>query len=210
MGGDLLKKTGAANLFMVLGAPDVAIIRSGDELEVELRGVDVYDQPPAPCPAGRPTTSPAGSSTPATTARASSFATPTSPGRTTLPPAAAGASLRGRRGGVGVGQLDDQPAVPGAEHRQGGHQGDQPLRRRGDAGLRRRVTSRVGRRRPVPNSVGTRQWTGAGGTLTPRGQPLHDPPLAAAAQSSSNPAAECSPWSRVANSERVRRGRRCR
>jgi adenine-specific DNA-methyltransferase len=43
MGGDLLKKTGAGNLFMVFGEPDVDI-RSGDgELEVEVRGVDVYD-----------------------------------------------------------------------------------------------------------------------------------------------------------------------
>jgi adenine-specific DNA-methyltransferase len=43
MGGDLLKKTGAGNLFMVFGEPDVDI-RSGDgELEVEVKGVDVYD-----------------------------------------------------------------------------------------------------------------------------------------------------------------------
>jgi adenine-specific DNA-methyltransferase len=43
MGGDLLKKTGAGNLFMVFGEPDVDI-RSGDgELVVEVRGVDVYD-----------------------------------------------------------------------------------------------------------------------------------------------------------------------
>ena len=43
MGGDLLKKTGAGNLFMVFGEPDVDIRRIGDELEVEVRGVDVYD-----------------------------------------------------------------------------------------------------------------------------------------------------------------------
>jgi adenine-specific DNA-methyltransferase len=43
MGGDLLKKTGAGNLFMVFGEPDVDIRRMGDELEVEVRGVDVYD-----------------------------------------------------------------------------------------------------------------------------------------------------------------------
>jgi adenine-specific DNA-methyltransferase len=43
MGGDLLKKTGAGNLFMVFGEPDVDIRRVGDELEVEVRGVDVYD-----------------------------------------------------------------------------------------------------------------------------------------------------------------------
>ena len=43
MGGDLLKKTGAGNLFMVFGEPDVDIRAVGDEFEVEVRGVDVYD-----------------------------------------------------------------------------------------------------------------------------------------------------------------------
>lgn len=43
MGGDLLKKTGAGNLFMVFGEPDVEIRSLGAELEVEVRGVDVYD-----------------------------------------------------------------------------------------------------------------------------------------------------------------------
>jgi adenine-specific DNA-methyltransferase len=43
MGGDLLKKTGAGNLFMVFGEPDVDIRATGDEFEVEVRGVDVYD-----------------------------------------------------------------------------------------------------------------------------------------------------------------------
>jgi adenine-specific DNA-methyltransferase len=43
MGGDLLKKTGAGNLFMVFGEPDVDIRSTGDELEIEIRGVDVYD-----------------------------------------------------------------------------------------------------------------------------------------------------------------------
>jgi adenine-specific DNA-methyltransferase len=44
MGEDLLKKTGAGNLFMVFGEPDVDIRRTGDgQLEVEIRGVDVYD-----------------------------------------------------------------------------------------------------------------------------------------------------------------------
>jgi adenine-specific DNA-methyltransferase len=41
--GDDLKKTGAGNLFTVFGEPDVAITEVGDELRVELRGVDVYD-----------------------------------------------------------------------------------------------------------------------------------------------------------------------
>jgi adenine-specific DNA-methyltransferase len=43
MGGDLLKKTGAGNLFMVFGAPDVHITRANDDVQVEIRGVDVYD-----------------------------------------------------------------------------------------------------------------------------------------------------------------------
>ena len=47
MGDELLKKTGAANLFMVFGEPDVVINARDDEgeqrLRVEIRGVDVYD-----------------------------------------------------------------------------------------------------------------------------------------------------------------------
>ncbi|PYR74638.1 MAG: site-specific DNA-methyltransferase, partial [Acidobacteria bacterium] len=47
MGDELLKKTGAANLFMVFGEPDVVINARDDEgeqrLTVEIRGVDVYD-----------------------------------------------------------------------------------------------------------------------------------------------------------------------
>ena len=37
MGGDLLNKTGAGNLFMVFSEPDVDIRTTGDELEVEIR-----------------------------------------------------------------------------------------------------------------------------------------------------------------------------
>jgi adenine-specific DNA-methyltransferase len=40
---ELLKKTGAGNLFMVFGEPDVVIKDAGDSLVVEVRGVDVYD-----------------------------------------------------------------------------------------------------------------------------------------------------------------------
>ena len=44
MGDDLLKKTGAGNLFMVFGEPDVEIERTDDGMvAVEIRGVDVYD-----------------------------------------------------------------------------------------------------------------------------------------------------------------------
>lgn len=41
--GEDLKKTGAGNLFTVFGEPDVEISTEGDELRVELKGVDVYD-----------------------------------------------------------------------------------------------------------------------------------------------------------------------
>jgi adenine-specific DNA-methyltransferase len=44
IGGDLLKKTGAANLFMVFGEPDVEVKRQADgRLTVEVFGVDIYD-----------------------------------------------------------------------------------------------------------------------------------------------------------------------
>jgi adenine-specific DNA-methyltransferase len=44
MGDELLKKTGAGNLFMVFGEPDVAISEEDDgRLVVEVHGVDVYD-----------------------------------------------------------------------------------------------------------------------------------------------------------------------
>ena len=44
MGGDLLKKTGSGNLFMVFGEPDLDIQPQDDgKLVVEIRGVDVYD-----------------------------------------------------------------------------------------------------------------------------------------------------------------------
>jgi adenine-specific DNA-methyltransferase len=106
MGDELLKKTGAGNLFMVFGEPDIEIRTvgsasraepggaktrgskksparlagpaEGDRLVVEIRGVDVYDPTTGEirCPAR--TTSPAGSSTRTTTARPSSSATPIS------------------------------------------------------------------------------------------------------------------------------------
>jgi adenine-specific DNA-methyltransferase len=44
MGDELLKKTGAGNLFMVFGEPDVVLSPRGDgKMTVEIRGVDVYD-----------------------------------------------------------------------------------------------------------------------------------------------------------------------
>jgi adenine-specific DNA-methyltransferase len=44
MGDELLKKTGAGNLFMVFGEPDVVITNQpGGQLVIEIKGVDVYD-----------------------------------------------------------------------------------------------------------------------------------------------------------------------
>jgi adenine-specific DNA-methyltransferase len=41
---DLLKKTGAGNLFMIFGEPDIKITTQGDDaVMVEIRGLDVYD-----------------------------------------------------------------------------------------------------------------------------------------------------------------------
>ena len=43
MGGDLLKKTGTGNLFMVFGEPDIELKEEGRDLRVTIKGVDVYD-----------------------------------------------------------------------------------------------------------------------------------------------------------------------
>ena len=52
MGDELLKKTGAGNLFMVFGEPDIEILRvpsplagegAGDKVVVKINGLDVYD-----------------------------------------------------------------------------------------------------------------------------------------------------------------------
>jgi len=44
MGDELLKKTGAGNLFMVFGEPDLDVRKTKDgTLQVEIRGLDVYD-----------------------------------------------------------------------------------------------------------------------------------------------------------------------
>jgi adenine-specific DNA-methyltransferase len=43
MGGDLLKKTGTGNLFMVFGEPDIELQEQAGDLNVTIKGVDVYD-----------------------------------------------------------------------------------------------------------------------------------------------------------------------
>ncbi len=43
MGDELLKKTGAGNLFTIFGEPDLDIRVDSGEVEIEVRGLDVYD-----------------------------------------------------------------------------------------------------------------------------------------------------------------------
>lgn len=43
LGEELLKKTGAGNLFMVFGEPDITIERQDGQLVVTLNGLDIYD-----------------------------------------------------------------------------------------------------------------------------------------------------------------------
>jgi len=44
LGDEFLKRTGAGNLFMVFGEPDIAIRKDKDgKLTAEIKGVDVYD-----------------------------------------------------------------------------------------------------------------------------------------------------------------------
>lgn len=46
LGDDLLKKTGAGNLFMVFGEPDIEVSRKNNQLVVTLKGLDIYDPTP--------------------------------------------------------------------------------------------------------------------------------------------------------------------
>jgi adenine-specific DNA-methyltransferase len=43
LGDELLKKTGAGNLFMVFGEPDIEIKKQDNQLVVILNGLDIYD-----------------------------------------------------------------------------------------------------------------------------------------------------------------------
>lgn len=138
MGADLLKKTGAGNLFMVFGEPDVEIRRADEGVVVEIRGVDVYD----------PTTGQVRSSTTDDIAcwlvdsnydeesffvREAYFTGAGDPYgslrkalRADIDEAAWASLYRHR-----------EPPLPAARGRQDRREGDQPLRRRGDEGLRR-------------------------------------------------------------------------
>ncbi|MBK6793022.1 MAG: hypothetical protein IPG80_10900 [Anaerolineales bacterium] len=83
--GDLLKKTGSGNLFLAFGEPEVKVTKDGDNVIVEVLGVDVYDPSPVKCaPAVRAisnTTSLHGSSTPITAVKPSLSPTPISLGQ---------------------------------------------------------------------------------------------------------------------------------
>ena len=99
MGDELLKKTGAGNLFMVFGEPDIEVRGRGRRPARRSRSAawTSTTRPPAPSAHRPSTTSPPGSSTPTTTATPSSSATPTSPAPTTLrqaPPRPQGRHLR--------------------------------------------------------------------------------------------------------------------
>ena len=88
MAGDL-KNTGKGNLFVIFGEPDIEIIPVQDngteerQIQVKVNGVDVFHPNTGEIRSDGPTASPAGSSTPTTTRRASSSASPTSSAPTT-------------------------------------------------------------------------------------------------------------------------------
>ena len=77
--GEELKNTGKGNLFVIFGEPDIELLDADDgQVQVKVLGVDVFHPRPARYAATAPRASPAGSSTPTTTRRRSSYATPTS------------------------------------------------------------------------------------------------------------------------------------
>ena len=78
MAGEL-KNTGNGNLFVIFGEPDIDILEAEDDhIQVRVNGVDVFHPNTGESAATGRTASPAGSSTPTTTRRASLSATPTS------------------------------------------------------------------------------------------------------------------------------------
>jgi adenine-specific DNA-methyltransferase len=148
MGEDLLKKTGAGNLFMVFGEPDVDVRRRADgRYEVEIRGLDVYD----------PTTGVVRSSSTDDIAcwlldtaydeesffvRHAYFTGAGDPYERQ-----ARAARRDRRGRLGHSLPHRQPPVRSAAVGQDRRQGHQPLRRRGAQGLPCRLASPASARR---------------------------------------------------------------
>ena len=79
MGDELLKTTGAGNLFMVFGEPDVAIKKQKDgKYTVEIKGLDIYDPTTGQIRSNSTRILPAGLSIRITTAKASLSAMPIS------------------------------------------------------------------------------------------------------------------------------------
>ena len=76
---DDLKNTGKGNLFIIFGEPDIDILDVGNgQIQIKVNGVDVFHPNTGEVRSDGPEGSPAGSSTPTTTKRRFSFATPTS------------------------------------------------------------------------------------------------------------------------------------
>ena len=74
-----LKNTGKGNLFVIFGEPDISLLpEKDDQLRVKVNGVDVFDPSTGEVRSDSAEGIAAGSSTPTTTAKASSSATPTS------------------------------------------------------------------------------------------------------------------------------------
>ena len=83
---DDLKNTGKGNLFVIFGEPDIDILNAetDGQIQVKVNGVDVFHPNTGEVRSDGAEGSPAGSSTPTTTRRASSSATPISWARTIL------------------------------------------------------------------------------------------------------------------------------
>ncbi len=131
----LLKSTGAGNLFMVFGEPDLELRTLLDgKLQVELRGLDVYD----------PTSGEIRSSSTDDIAcwfegsdynEESFFVRQLQRRRRALQEAAACPQGRDRRGRLGEPVFHRQSSVRPAIHRQDRREGHQPLRGRGAEGV---------------------------------------------------------------------------
>ena len=180
MGDELLKKTGAGNLFMVFGEPDIEVQPVGAEgmLQVELKGLDIYD----------PTTGDVRSSSTDDVAcwfidtrlrRRELLRAPRllHRRRRAVREAEARAAGRDRRGGLEHAVFDREPPVRPALNREDRRQGDQPLRGRSAEGL---LSVEVASEPEVgwgcwptdPDSEGS----GSGTACSPGAQSLHASP----------------------------------
>jgi len=185
MGDELLKKTGTGNLFMVFGEPDIEVREvpsngsaSDPHLQVEIRGLDVYD----------PTTGQVRSSSTDDIAAwfldtdydgdaffvRHAYFTGSDDPYDKLRRAPARRHLRRR---LGDHQLDRLPPLPAPPLGQDHHQGDQPLWRRGAQGDR---AVRARRRTETPHAGGASScgWQHRAG-LDPTGEDWDSAPICA-------------------------------